>query len=94
MQAYAAMGDRAAALRHFERLAQQLQDEIGVSPTNETVALYRTLRCDTGSLLPLRKASPSGRTSYDRLIIIRRQLLSLSRELGRMVRESRRPEGY
>jgi LuxR family maltose regulon positive regulatory protein len=40
MEAYLRMGDRNAALRHYRDLEMHLQQELGVSPTTETLRLY------------------------------------------------------
>lgn len=44
MRAHAAAGDRAEALRAYDRCARLLQTELGVPPTGETEALARALR--------------------------------------------------
>lgn len=44
MRAHAAAGDRAEALRAYDRCARLLEAELGVPPTAETQALHRTLR--------------------------------------------------
>ena len=41
MQLYEWAGQRAAALRQYQRCARVLQDELGVAPQPETTALYR-----------------------------------------------------
>lgn len=46
MQAHAAAGSRAAALRAYERCRRTLADELGVAPSPETEDLYRTLLGD------------------------------------------------
>lgn len=43
MRAHAAAGDRAEALRVYERCRTLLRDELGVDPSAETEAVYRTL---------------------------------------------------
>jgi LuxR family maltose regulon positive regulatory protein len=43
MRAYAAMGDRAAVARQFERCEQVLLKEIGMPPSPQTKTLYETL---------------------------------------------------
>jgi predicted ATPase/DNA-binding SARP family transcriptional activator len=48
---YAAVGDRAAALRQFEQCAVVLERELGVAPLHETRAVYEAVR-DGTSLLP------------------------------------------
>jgi predicted ATPase/DNA-binding SARP family transcriptional activator len=44
IQLYAASGDRAAALRQFERCVLVLERELGVSPLPETRAVYNAVR--------------------------------------------------
>ena len=46
MRGYAMMGDRPAALRHYENLCRDLQGELGVSPARDTKALCRMIRDD------------------------------------------------
>lgn len=43
MRAHAAAGDRAEALRVYDRCRTLLRDELGVSPSDETQAVYRKL---------------------------------------------------
>lgn len=43
MRCQALMGDRNAALRHYQTMAALLRDELGVEPVAETVELYRLL---------------------------------------------------
>ncbi|MCB0186795.1 MAG: hypothetical protein KDE31_21155, partial [Caldilineaceae bacterium] len=52
---YAAQGERAAALRQFERCAVLLERELGVSPLPETRAVFEAARNGT-VLLPARSA--------------------------------------
>jgi len=40
MRAHAAAGNRSAALRAYERCRQLLADELGVSPSPQTEAVY------------------------------------------------------
>lgn len=46
MRCYAHLGDRASAARQFENLRQNLRDELNVSPSPETAALFDALRND------------------------------------------------
>lgn len=43
MRAHAAMGNRAAVVRQFERCQQALLNEVNVPPSSQTMALYETL---------------------------------------------------
>jgi two-component SAPR family response regulator len=43
MRAYAAMGNRAAVVRQFERCQQALLNEVNVPPSPQTKTLYETL---------------------------------------------------
>jgi LuxR family maltose regulon positive regulatory protein len=40
MALYFQMGDRTAAIQTYRRCAQVLEDELGVTPMSETLALY------------------------------------------------------
>jgi two-component SAPR family response regulator len=44
MRAFAAVGDRARALRQYEQLTSVLNAELGVDPDPETAALFREIR--------------------------------------------------
>jgi TolB-like protein len=44
MTAFAKMGDRAQAIREYERFRQELHDRIGLSPSEETVRIYGAVR--------------------------------------------------
>ncbi|MCP4289575.1 MAG: protein kinase [Gammaproteobacteria bacterium] len=47
MAVLAGSGDRSAALRQYQRCVRLLNDELGVPPAEETVALYERLRSET-----------------------------------------------
>ena len=47
MTVLADSGDRAAALHQYQHCLQLLNDELGVSPADETVALYERIRSET-----------------------------------------------
>ncbi len=72
---YAATGDRAAALRQFERCVVALERELGVSPLPETRAVYEAVRQGEMSLdhrHPLAatsERSSNGAYSPDRLSV-------------------------
>jgi non-specific serine/threonine protein kinase len=44
MRAQVALGEPGGALRHYEELARMLQEQLGSSPSSETIALYESLR--------------------------------------------------
>jgi TolB-like protein/DNA-binding SARP family transcriptional activator len=44
MTAFANMGDRAQAIREYERFRQGLRDQLGLSPSKETVKVYDAIR--------------------------------------------------
>jgi two-component SAPR family response regulator len=44
MRSLVAVGEPGGALRHYEELARMLQEHLGSSPSNETIALYESLR--------------------------------------------------
>jgi len=46
MRLYYLLGDRAEALRQYERCATALDEELGVSPSKSTLALYRQIQAD------------------------------------------------
>src|SRR6266568_3464797 len=46
MRLYYLLGDRAEALRQYERCAAALEEELGVKPSKSTVALYRQIQAD------------------------------------------------
>lgn len=46
MRLYYRIGDRAEALRQYERCAVALGEELGVSPSKSTLALYRQIQAD------------------------------------------------
>lgn len=46
MRLYYLIGDRAEALRQYERCASALEEELGVSPSKSTTAIYRQIQAD------------------------------------------------
>ncbi len=46
MRLHYLLGDRAEALRQYERCAASLEEELGVSPSKSTVAIYRQIQAD------------------------------------------------
>ncbi len=46
MRLYYLIGDRAEALRQYERCAGALEEELGVQPSKSTVALYKQIQAD------------------------------------------------
>ena len=44
IQVYAQAGQRSAALHQFEDCLRRLQDELGQSPDEETMALYQEIQ--------------------------------------------------
>ena len=57
------LGDRAEALRQYERCATALDEELGVRPSKSTVALYKQIQADQldepKSIVVLRETDPS-----------------------------------
>jgi DNA-binding SARP family transcriptional activator len=43
MRAHAAMGNRAAIIRQFDRCQQILLEEVNAPPSSQTIMLYETL---------------------------------------------------
>jgi DNA-binding SARP family transcriptional activator len=58
---YMLSGDRASALRQFERCATALQDELGVEPSKYTLALHAQIQSDSLDIAAL----PSGTLEPD-----------------------------
>jgi TolB-like protein/DNA-binding SARP family transcriptional activator len=52
MTAFAQMGDRAQAIREFERCRQALQSVLDLPPSKETAVLYEAIRLDAPQLPP------------------------------------------
>jgi predicted ATPase/DNA-binding SARP family transcriptional activator len=48
IELYAQAGDRAAALRQYQACTHFLQEELGLSPSSETVQLYETIKATQG----------------------------------------------
>ena len=82
MHCYDMMGDRMAALRHYEKLQLAFRHELGVSPTRETTALFRRLR-DDGAQQP-DTIAPQANVDRDferQLELIQKHLHQLSQEV-------------
>lgn len=82
MFCYAALGDRTAALAHYEKCKQALRDELGVAPSAETVALYERIKqqSETGSTAARLTNLPRPLTSFiGREVQIQEIIQSLSR---------------
>ena len=52
MQLYTQMGQQAAALRQYEICRQTLNDELGISPSEETTGLYKAIRSGKAEISP------------------------------------------
>ena len=52
MKAFAQMGDRAQAIREFERCRQALLSVLDLPPSKETTAVYEAIRIDAPQLAP------------------------------------------
>lgn len=73
IQLFADRGDRASALRVYEELRDQLDEEVGLSPSQELVSLARRLRSNPGDGGRSRTASPDGasdRTADDPAVAV------------------------
>ncbi len=46
MRLYYLLGDRAEALRQYERCAAALEEELGINPSKSTTAIYRQIQAD------------------------------------------------
>jgi DNA-binding SARP family transcriptional activator len=82
MRCYGMMGDRVAALRHYEKLQLAFRQELGVSPARATTALFHRLRDDEGqhpdSVAP---ESSVERDFERRLELIQKHLHQLNQEV-------------
>lgn len=77
MTAYAAQGDRSAALRQYQFCVQVLDDELGVEPLPETTELYAAIREGHGvapvkTPLPVAPAPPTSTTDLEQLPLVGR----------------------
>jgi TolB-like protein/DNA-binding SARP family transcriptional activator len=52
MKAFAQMGDRAQAIREFERCRQMLQRMLDLPPSKETIAAYEAVRGESSEMAP------------------------------------------
>ena len=52
MRAFAEMGDRAQAIREFERCRRALLDVLDLPPSKETTAVYEAIRIDSPPVVP------------------------------------------
>ena len=75
MQTLAALGDRASALAQFETCRRVLAADLGVAPSEATLALHRQL-CASGAV------SPVGRTTLPLLPVSLTPLVGRARELS------------
>ena len=58
MRLYAASGQRAAALRHYQECVALLDTELATPPEEETTALYESIKANTVTALPKTAALP------------------------------------
>ncbi|HEY6286847.1 MAG TPA: BTAD domain-containing putative transcriptional regulator [Ktedonobacteraceae bacterium] len=61
MRLYYLLGDRAEALRQYERCAAALEEELDISPSKSTIAIYRQIQADQldePTLTPVEVDSP------------------------------------
>ncbi|MEZ4834206.1 MAG: BTAD domain-containing putative transcriptional regulator [Caldilineaceae bacterium] len=68
MQIHLAQGDRAAALRQYERCRAVLEDELGLAPSIEIQELHQQIQARptaqaTAAILPVRTSAPSGQVN-------------------------------
>lgn len=71
-------GDRAAALLAFDRCEQLLKDEVGAAPSEETLALLRTISATQAApALPARSTVPASVLRPPRLVGRSRELAAL-----------------
>lgn len=58
-------GDRAAALRQFDQCSAALEDELGVGPSKNTVALYEQIQADQLTEKEFSRTTPSTNTALE-----------------------------
>ena len=88
-------GDRAGAIRQFQRCEAALQKELGVVPSRRTLELYNQVRTDKLEPDSNVRVQPSGSSAPDiskspfisRLLAIRSLLLRVQNRLDREIRE-------
>ncbi len=86
MTAYAATGDRSAALRQYQQCAQLLREELDTDPLPETIQLYEDIRQGRGvQVFPaVTAAAPAPRTPSDLQSV---PLVGRDRELAEIAAE-------
>jgi DNA-binding SARP family transcriptional activator len=82
-------GDRTAALREYERCVAALEEELGVGPSERTVALYQQIRMDqlNRSTLELVEAQQGPQAAPSPLLLLLRSLCQLQAVLGQIQQE-------
>jgi DNA-binding SARP family transcriptional activator len=60
-------GDRAGAIRQFQRCVAALQEELGIKPSRRTCEVYERIRADQLDLVPSRPAAPEAAASEGRV---------------------------
>ena len=86
MRLYYLLGDRAEALRQYERCAAALEEELGVRPSKSTVALYKQIQADQldepKSSMALRETDPSIKAATPSLLEVLGNLTHLQETLS------------
>jgi hypothetical protein len=60
-------GDRAGAIRQFQRCVAALHEELGIKPSRRTCEVYERIRADQLDLVPSRPAAPEAAASEGRV---------------------------
>lgn len=85
MRLYYLLGDRAEALRQYERCAAALEEELGVRPSKSTVALYKQIQADQldepETIVPLKETDPSIKAVTPSLVEVLGNLTQLQETL-------------
>ena len=85
MRLYYLLGDRAEALRQYERCAAALDEELGVQPSKSTVKLYKQIQADqldeAKSIVALRETDPSIKAVNPSLLEVLSNLTQLQKTL-------------
>src|SRR5205814_8889189 len=86
MRLYYLLGDRAEALRQYERCAAALEEELGVRPSKSTVALYKQIQADQldepKSIVAFRETDPSIKAATPSLLEVLGNLTQLQETLA------------
>jgi DNA-binding SARP family transcriptional activator len=81
-------GDRTGALRQYERCAAALTEDLGVKPTQRTIALYEQIRADQASTPAPDQASSAAAVPLPELLTQLQQFQTLLAEAQRQLQQN------